>query len=174
MVLGQRIWRRRVRSRSRRWHEATANRDHLQAWSRSDRPGHLEGMGTKGLTRVLTSIAGCYLCWPPGLTGLRFQGRSLTNHTASSQGDHERLNAPGRGFIIRTAAVDRNVQELQSDLAYLVRLWEVSAIESSSDRAPVEVYMKATWSRGPFRHVHAGIDASISTSRKHSPRLRSS
>src|SRR5258706_7339179 len=87
-----------------------------------------EGMGTKGPTlSTHISIAGRYLVLAPWLN------RVAVSRKIDDEATRQRLkeimadlNAPkGVGFIIRTAAVDRNVQELQSDLSYLVRLWEV-------------------------------------------------
>ena len=54
------------------------------------------------------------------------------------------LNPPkGIGFIIRTAAIDRNKAELRNDLSYLVRLWEVFSSRVLKRPAPVEIYRES-------------------------------
>src|SRR5439155_2243421 len=105
-----------------------------------------EGMGTKGPTlNTNVSIAGRDLVLAPWLNRVAVS-RKITDE-ATRQRLKEimaELNAPkGVGFIIRTAAVDRNVQELQSDLAYLVRLWEVFTNRVVKKPTPVEVYRES-------------------------------
>src|SRR5262245_29767062 len=105
-----------------------------------------EGMGTKGPTlSTHISIAGRYLVLAPWLNRVAVS-RKITDE-ATRQRLKEimaELNAPkGVGFIIRTAAVDRNVQELQSDLAYLVRLWEVFSNRVVKRPGPIEVYRES-------------------------------
>src|SRR5262249_52324861 len=105
-----------------------------------------EGMGTKGPTlSTHISIAGRYLVLAPWLNRIAVS-RKITDE-ATRQRLKEimgELNAPkGVGFIIRTAAVDRNVQELQSDLAYLVRLWEVFTNRVTKRPGPIEVYRES-------------------------------
>jgi ribonuclease E len=105
-----------------------------------------EGMGTKGPTlSTHISIAGRYLVLAPWLNRVAVS-RKITDETTRFRLKEimAELNAPkGVGFIIRTAAVDRNVQELQSDLAYLVRLWEVFCNRVTKRPAPVEVYRES-------------------------------
>ena len=49
----------------------------------------------------------------------------------------------GIGFIIRTAGQDRNSKELQSDLAYLSRLWQVVARRIKKQKSPCEIYKES-------------------------------
>jgi ribonuclease E len=46
----------------------------------------------------------------------------------------------GLGFIIRTAGVDRNKKELQRDLAYLSRLWQVVVRRIRKSKTPAGIY----------------------------------
>lgn len=105
-----------------------------------------EGMGTKGPTlSTHISIAGRYLVLAPWLNRVAVS-RKITDESTRQRLKEimAELNAPkGVGFIIRTAAVDRNVQELQSDLAYLVRLWEVFSNRVVKKPGPIEVYRES-------------------------------
>src|SRR5262249_15852568 len=105
-----------------------------------------EGMGTKGPTlSTHISIAGRYLVLAPWLNRIAVS-RKITDEATRHRLKEilSELNAPkGVGFIIRTAAVDRNVQELQSDLAYLVRLWEVFSNRVVKRPGPIEVYRES-------------------------------
>src|SRR5205085_6459 len=49
----------------------------------------------------------------------------------------------GVGFIVRTAAVDRDAKELQNDLAYLLRLWQVVVRRVKRVSGPVEIYRES-------------------------------
>jgi ribonuclease E len=49
----------------------------------------------------------------------------------------------GVGFIVRTAAVDRDARELQNDLAYLLRLWQVVVKRLKRVQGPVEIYRES-------------------------------
>ncbi|HKB03824.1 MAG TPA: ribonuclease E/G, partial [Gemmataceae bacterium] len=120
-------------------------------------------MGTKGPTlSTHISIAGRYLVLAPWLNRIAVS-RKITDE-ATRQRLKEimgELNAPkGVGFIIRTAAVDRNVQELQSDLAYLVRLWEVFSNRVVKKPGPIEVYRESDMITRTIRDMFtADIDA---------------
>src|SRR6201993_5591250 len=46
----------------------------------------------------------------------------------------------GLGFIIRTAGLDKNKKELQRDLSYLSRLWQVVVRRIKKSKAPAEIY----------------------------------
>jgi ribonuclease E len=124
-----------------------------------------EGMGTKGPTlSTHISIAGRYLVLAPWLN------RVAVSRKIDDEGTRHRLkeimrelNAPkGIGFIIRTAAVDRNVQELQSDLAYLVRLWEVFTNRVAKRPGPIEVYRESDMVTRTIRDMFTSdIDAIV-------------
>ena len=105
-----------------------------------------EGMGTKGPTlSTHISIAGRYLVLAPWLNRVAVSRKIDDDSTRGRLKEIMReLNAPsGIGFIIRTAAVDRNVNELKSDLAYLVRLWEVFTSRTTKRQSPIEVYRES-------------------------------
>jgi ribonuclease E len=122
-----------------------------------------EGMGTKGPTlSTHISIAGRYLVLAPWLNRVAVSRKIVDEGTRFRLKEiMKELNAPqGVGFIIRTAAVDRNVQELQSDLAYLVRLWEVFSNRVVKRAAPIEVYRESDMVTRTIRDMFtADIDA---------------
>src|SRR5207253_8394934 len=49
----------------------------------------------------------------------------------------------GLGFIMRTAAIDKNKKELQRDLVYLSLLWQVVAKRIKKMKAPAEIYQES-------------------------------
>ena len=49
----------------------------------------------------------------------------------------------GVGFIIRTAGLERTQKELERDLAYLIRLWEVVTRRIGSTKAPACIYQES-------------------------------
>ena len=49
----------------------------------------------------------------------------------------------GVGFIVRTAAIDRDEKELRNDLAYLLRLWQVVVKRIKRVSGPVEIYRES-------------------------------
>jgi ribonuclease E len=105
-----------------------------------------EGIGTKGPTlSTFISIAGRYLVLMPSLN------RVGVSRKIEDQDARRRLrdimtgmNPPeGVGFIVRTAAIDRNETELRNDLAYLLRLWQVVVRRIKKMPAPVEIYRES-------------------------------
>ena len=102
-----------------------------------------DGIGNKGPTlSTYISIAGRYLVLMPGLHRVGVS-RKITDE------DQRRrlkdifvdLKPPkGVGFIIRTAGIDRNKTELQRDLAYLARLWQVVAKRIVKVKGPAGIY----------------------------------
>ncbi len=102
-----------------------------------------DGIGNKGPTlSTYISIAGRYLVLMPGLNRVGVS-RKITDE------DQRRklkdifvdLKPPkGVGFIIRTAGIDRNKTELQRDLAYLARLWQVVAKRIKKVKGPAGIY----------------------------------
>lgn len=102
-----------------------------------------DGIGNKGPTlSTYISIAGRYLVLMPGLNRVGVS-RKITDE------DQRRrlkdifvdLKPPkGVGFIIRTAGIDRNKTELQRDLAYLARLWQVVAKRILKVKGPAGIY----------------------------------
>jgi ribonuclease E len=105
-----------------------------------------EGIGTKGPTLcTFISIAGRYLVLMPSLNRVGVS-RKIEDHDARKRLREimTRLNPPkGVGFIVRTAAIDRNEKELQNDLTYLLRLWQVVVRRIKKMPAPVEIYRES-------------------------------
>src|SRR5205823_2807825 len=71
----------------------------------------------------------------------------------------DNLNPPeGVGFIVRTAAVDRDETELRNDLVYLLRLWQV-VVRRIKRPGPVEVYRESDMITRTIRDIFtADID----------------
>jgi ribonuclease E len=105
-----------------------------------------EGIGTKGPTlSTYISIAGRYLVLMPGLKRIGVSRKIDDDEKRRRLKDIlNELHPPeGIGFIIRTAGVDRNKKELQNDLAYLLRIWEVVARRVKKQKAPSPVYQES-------------------------------
>jgi ribonuclease E len=105
-----------------------------------------EGIGTKGPTlSTYISIAGRYLVLMPGLNRIGVS-RKITDEEQRRR-LKEILNdlqpPKGLGFIIRTAGLDRTKKELQRDLAYLSRLWQVVVRRIRKLKAPAEIYQES-------------------------------
>jgi ribonuclease E len=105
-----------------------------------------EGIGTKGPTlSTYISIAGRYLVLMPGLN------RIGVSRKISDEEQRRRLREilndlqppKGLGFIIRTAGLDRTKKELQRDLAYLSRLWQVVVRRIRKLKSPAEIYQES-------------------------------
>lgn len=105
-----------------------------------------EGIGTKGPTlSTYISIAGRYLVLMPSLNRVGVS-RKIEDHDARKRLREIMLTLSppkGVGFIVRTAAVDRDAQELRNDLAYLLRLWQVVVRRIKRVSAPVEIYRES-------------------------------
>jgi ribonuclease E len=105
-----------------------------------------EGIGTKGPTlSTYISIAGRYLVLMPGLNRIGVSRKIDDDEQRRRLRDIlTELQPPrGLGFIIRTAGMDRNKKELQNDLAYLSRLWQVVARRIKKIKAPAEIYQES-------------------------------
>jgi ribonuclease E len=105
-----------------------------------------EGIGTKGPTlSTYISIAGRYLVLMPGLNRIGVS-RKITDEEQRRRLREilSELQPPrGLGFIIRTAGLDRNKKELQRDLAYLSRLWQVVVRRIKKLKSPAEIYQES-------------------------------
>jgi ribonuclease E len=121
-----------------------------------------EAVGTKGPTlSTYVSIAGRYLVLMPSLNRVGVS-RKIEDHDARRR-LREIMNtlAPpkGVGFIVRTAAVDRDAKELQNDLAYLLRLWQVVVKRIKRVAGPVEIYRESDMITRTIRDIFtADID----------------
>jgi ribonuclease E len=102
-------------------------------------------IGTKGAAlSTYISLPGRYLVLMPGVDATRVsrkiedesQRRKLKEIVAQLE------PPPGMGVIIRTAGLDRTKQELQRDLAYLLKLWETILAQATELPAPSVVYQE--------------------------------
>lgn len=121
-----------------------------------------EERGNKGaaLTTYI-SLAGTYLVLMPnnpkaGGISRRIEGenRSELRETMSA------LEFPDNmGLIIRTAGSDKNVEELQWDLNYLLQLWEAIDRSSSEQTAPFLIFQESNVIIRALRdHLRGDID----------------
>ena len=105
-----------------------------------------EAIGTKGPTlSTYISIAGRYLVLMPSLNRVGVS-RKIEDHDARRRLREimTDLSPPkGVGFIVRTAAIDRDAKELRNDLAYLLRLWQVVVKRIKRVSGPVEIYRES-------------------------------
>jgi ribonuclease E len=105
-----------------------------------------EGIGTKGPTlSTYISIAGRYLVLMPGLNRIGVSRKITDEEQRRRLRDIlSELKPPkGLGFIIRTAGLDRTKKELQRDLAYLARLWQVVVRRIKKFKSPAEIYQES-------------------------------
>jgi ribonuclease E len=81
----------------------------------------------------------------PHITGIRVSRKIEDDeHRRRMREIFSELKPPrGLGFILRTAAVDKNRKELQRDLAYLSRLWQVMVKRIQKVKAPAEIYQES-------------------------------
>jgi ribonuclease E len=102
-------------------------------------------IGTKGAAlSTYVSLPGRYLVLMPGVDATRVsrkiedeaQRRQLKEIVAQLE------PPPGTGVIIRTAGLDRTKQELQRDMAYLLKLWETILAQGAEVPAPAVVYQE--------------------------------
>lgn len=105
-----------------------------------------EGIGTKGPTlSTYISIAGRYLVLMPGLNRIGVSRKIADEEQRRRLREilHELQPPKGLGFIIRTAGLDRTKKELQRDLAYLSRLWQVVVRRIKKLKGPSEIYQES-------------------------------
>jgi ribonuclease E len=105
-----------------------------------------EGIGTKGPTlSTYISIAGRYLVLMPGLNRVGVSRKIADDEQRRRLREiFNELKPPrGLGFIIRTAGIDKNKTELQRDLHYLSRLWQVVVRRIRKTKAPAEIYQES-------------------------------
>jgi ribonuclease E len=115
-----------------------------------------EGIGTKGPTlSTYISIAGRYLVLMPGLNRIGVSRKIMDEEARIRLREIlTDLKPPkGLGFIIRTAGIDRNKKELQNDLAYLLRLWQVMVRRIRKMKSPAEIYQESDMITRTIRDV---------------------
>ena len=105
-----------------------------------------DGIGKKGPTlTTYLSIPGRYLVLMPSLS------RSGVSRKIEDRKERLRLKRileeidppPGMGYIIRTAGIGRNKEELEKDLQYLLKLWNTIVKRVRNDRSPSMVYQES-------------------------------
>lgn len=105
-----------------------------------------EGIGTKGPTlSTFISIAGRYLVLMPSLKRVGVSRKIEDQDARRRLRDiMNRLSPPkGVGFIVRTAAIEQNEEDLANDLQYLLRLWQVVVKRIRRMPSPVEIYRES-------------------------------
>ncbi len=105
-----------------------------------------EGIGSKGPTlSTYISIPGRYLVLMPCLnrTGVSRKIEDDEQRRRLRQMFNELKPPKGLGFIMRTAAIDKNKREVQRDLVYLARLWQVISRRIKKMKAPAELYQES-------------------------------
>jgi ribonuclease E len=105
-----------------------------------------EGIGTKGPTlSTYISIAGRYLVLMPGLNRVGVSRKIADDEQRRRLREiFNELKPPrGLGFIIRTAGIDKNKKELQRDLLYLSRIWQVVVRRIRKKKGPAEIYQES-------------------------------
>jgi ribonuclease E len=102
-------------------------------------------IGTKGAAlSTYISLPGRYLVLMPGVDATR------VSRKIEDEAERRKLKEivaqleppPGMGVIIRTAGLERTKQELQRDLAYLLKLWETILSQAKELPAPSVVYQE--------------------------------
>ncbi len=105
-----------------------------------------EGIGTKGpsLTTAL-SIPGRYLVLMPGLKRLGVSRKIEDEDTRKKLREQlASLDPPADlGLIVRTAGLGRGKRDLERDMKYLLRLWQVVQKRADSAKAPAEVFRES-------------------------------
>jgi ribonuclease E len=100
-------------------------------------------IGTKGAAlSTYISLPGRYLVLMPGVDATRVS-RKIEDEAQRRQLKEivaQLAPPPGTGVIIRTAGLDRTKQELQRDMAYLLKLWETILAQAKELPAPAVVY----------------------------------
>jgi ribonuclease E len=100
-------------------------------------------IGTKGAAlSTYISLPGRYLVLMPGVDATRVS-RKIEDEAQRRQLKEivaQLAPPPGTGVIIRTAGLDRTKQELQRDMAYLLKLWETILAQAKEFPAPSVVY----------------------------------
>ncbi|GJM24345.1 MAG: ribonuclease E [Phycisphaerae bacterium] len=117
-----------------------------------------EGVGTKGPTlTTYLSIPGRFVVMMPGMSKLGVSRRIEDDADRKAMRDLlGQLSMPdGMGFILRTAGLNRNKRELQSDLNYLNRLWKTVEKRIKSQPTPCELYQESDLVIRTIRDVYS-------------------
>ena len=118
-----------------------------------------EGLGNKGPTlSTYVSIPGRYLVLMPGLQRVGISRKIQDEKTRRDlRQTMRRLGPPeGIGFIVRTAGVDREEEDLKRDLSYLLRLWETIVRRLQKTPAPSTIYEESDMMIRTIRDIYTG------------------
>ncbi|MBI4576152.1 MAG: Rne/Rng family ribonuclease [Planctomycetes bacterium] len=105
-----------------------------------------DAIGTKGPSlSTYISLPGRYLVLMPSIS------RCGVSKKIESEQERRKLktmldglNPPrGMGFIVRTAGLEKSVEDLQRDLDYLLRVWRQVAARVKTEASPVAVYQES-------------------------------
>ena len=123
-----------------------------------------EGIGNKGPTLTsYVSVPGRYLVLMPGMTRLGVSRKIMDeDDRRQARRKLEQLSPPADlGFIIRTQGVGRSVAELQRDLDYLMRLWDLIGQRVQHERAPCELFRESDLVIRTLRDIYSRAIARI-------------
>ncbi len=118
-----------------------------------------EGIGAKGPTlSTYISIPGRYLVLMPALQRVGVSRKIMDDDVRRKlKRALLDLHPPeGLGFIIRTAGIDRSQEDLQRDLNYLLRLWQVIVRRVKKHPAPVDIYEESDMITRTIRDIYNG------------------
>jgi ribonuclease E len=118
-----------------------------------------EGIGTKGPTlSTYISIPGRYLVLMPGLQRVGVSRKIADDDIRRKLRQVLRAISPpeGLGFIIRTAGVDRSPEDLQRDLAFLLRLWKTIVGKLKRTQSPGGIYQETDMITRTIRDIYSG------------------
>lgn len=118
-----------------------------------------EGIGAKGPTlSTYISIPGRYLVLMPALQRVGVSRKIMEEDVRKKlRRALLDLNPPeGLGFIIRTAGIDRSQADLQRDLNYLLRLWQVIVRRIKKFPAPIDIYEESDMITRTIRDIYNG------------------
>ncbi len=116
-----------------------------------------EGLGNKGPTlSTYVSIPGRYLVLMPALQRVGISRKIQDEKTRRELRQiMRRLGPPeGVGFIVRTAGVDRDEEDLKRDLSYLLRLWETIVRRVKKSPAPATIYEESDMMIRTIRDIY--------------------
>ena len=105
-----------------------------------------EGIGNKGPTlSTYISVPGRYLVLMPGLNRVGVSRKIVDDEQRRRLRDIvQTLDRPnGVGLIIRTAGLERTKRDLERDLSYLTRLWDVVMSRIGESKAPAGIYQES-------------------------------
>ena len=113
-----------------------------------------EPIGTKG-ARVTNhvSIAGRHLVYMPTVEHVGVSRRIVDDAERLRLKDIlETLVPKGGGFVARTAAEGRSIEDLEADLEFLRQIWNDILLKKEGAHAPFSLYEELTLSSSCSRH----------------------